>query len=74
MAVNMSRSMNYDLRLGAVEGSYRSATPDRGGEPETTTVAKRASLAYENWGNQGPLASLDNGTRPDAAEVFPPQF
>jgi len=34
MAVNDSRSMNQDLKLGAGDGKFKSLTPDRGGEPE----------------------------------------
>lgn len=34
MAVNDSRSMNEDLKLGAGDGKFKSLTPDRGGEVE----------------------------------------
>lgn len=36
MAVNDSRSMNRDLRLGARDGMFKSLTPDRGGEVDPT--------------------------------------
>ena len=41
MAVNESRSMNQDLRLGVVDGKYKSLTPDRGGEVDPTAAVKR---------------------------------
>lgn len=34
MAVNDSRSMNQDLKMGAGDGKFKCLTPDRGGEPE----------------------------------------
>lgn len=62
MAINNSRSMNADLRLGATDGSYKSLTPSRGGEVETDEPAKRAivdSEAYpvmHGYQNRSPLA------------------
>jgi hypothetical protein len=41
MAVNYSRSMNRDLRLGVTDGKYKSLTPDRGGEVDPTHATKR---------------------------------
>lgn len=41
MAVNDSRSMNRDLRLGATDGKFKSLTPDRGGDVDPTGAAKR---------------------------------
>jgi hypothetical protein len=41
MAVNYSRSMNRDLRLGATDGKFKSLTPDRGGEVDPTHATKR---------------------------------
>ena len=41
MAVNDSRSMNRDLRLGMTDGKYKSLTPDRGGEIDPTHATKR---------------------------------
>jgi|LauGreDrversion4_2_1035121.scaffolds.fasta_scaffold01379_16 hypothetical protein len=41
MAVNDSRSMNMDLRLGACDGSHKSLTPSRGGEVEMNNVQIR---------------------------------
>lgn len=34
MAVNDSRSMNADLKMGAGDGKFKSLTPSRGGEVE----------------------------------------
>lgn len=34
MAVNESRSMNEDLKMGVGDGKFKCLTPDRGGEPE----------------------------------------
>jgi hypothetical protein len=41
MAVNDSRSMNSDLRKGAVDGKFKSLTPSRGGEVDPTAAAIR---------------------------------
>jgi hypothetical protein len=43
MAVNDSRSMNSDLRKGAVDGKFKSLTPDRGGVVDPTSAAIRQS-------------------------------
>lgn len=42
MAVNESRSMNRDLKMGATDGKFKSLTPSRGGEVEVTAPAVRA--------------------------------
>lgn len=42
MAVNESRSMNRDLKMGATDGKFKSLTPDRGGEVEMTASAVRS--------------------------------
>lgn len=42
MAVNESRSMNQDLRRGALDGKFKNLTPDRGGEVDPTAPAVRA--------------------------------
>lgn len=34
MAVNDSRSMNQDLKMGVRDGKFKCLTPDRGGEVE----------------------------------------
>lgn len=44
MAVNESRSMNRDLRLGATDGKYKSLTPDRGGEVDPTAATARMTV------------------------------
>lgn len=41
MAVNDSRSMNRDMRLGATDGKFKSLTPDRGGDVDPTHATKR---------------------------------
>lgn len=41
MAVNDTRSMNQDLRLGATDGKFKSLTPDRGGDVDPTHATKR---------------------------------
>ncbi len=40
--INNSRSMNADLRQGAIDGTYKSRTPDRGGEVDKTFPMHRA--------------------------------
>lgn len=48
MAVNSSRSMNADMRIGATEKSYKRLAPDRGGEVEMMsapgTIAAQSPL------------------------------
>lgn len=44
MAVNESRSMNRDLKLGAGDGKFKSLTPDRGGDVDPTTSAVRKNM------------------------------
>lgn len=44
MAINNSRSMNADLRLGATDGAYKNLTPDRGGDVEMSAVEKRHAV------------------------------
>lgn len=44
MAVNDSRSMNRDLRLGATDGRYKSLAPDRGGEVDPTHATLRMTV------------------------------
>lgn len=41
MAVNDSRSMNRDMKLGATDGKFKSLTPDRGGDVDPTHATKR---------------------------------
>lgn len=41
MAVNESRSMNQDLKMGVGDGKFKCLTPDRGGEVETTQAQLR---------------------------------
>lgn len=42
MAVNDSRSMNADMKMGSEDGRFKSLTPDRGGVVEMSNVLKRA--------------------------------
>lgn len=44
MAVNESRSMNRDLRLGATDGKFKNLTPDRGGEVDPTAATYRKEV------------------------------
>jgi hypothetical protein len=44
MAVNDSRSMNRDLRLGLSDGRYKSLTPDRGGDVDPTSATARMNV------------------------------
>jgi hypothetical protein len=41
MAVNDSRSMNQDLKLGARDGAFKSLTPDRGGDVDPSHATYR---------------------------------
>jgi hypothetical protein len=41
MAVNDSRSMNRDLKLGTTDGKFKCLTPDRGGDVDPTHATKR---------------------------------
>lgn len=50
MAVNESRSANADLQLGMRDGRYKSLTPDRGGEVETSNVANRGTELPAHYG------------------------
>lgn len=49
MAVNESRSMRRSLLQGATDGSYKSLTPGRDGEVESTTNGVRSSLKDEHY-------------------------
>lgn len=49
MAVNNSRSMNADLKAGALDGVYKNLTPDRGGDTEDAYVAKRQMVLQEQY-------------------------
>jgi len=52
MAVNETRSMNNDLRLGANDGKFKNLTPDRGGEPEMEHVIERATVLQPQYNVQ----------------------
>lgn len=44
MAVNDSRSMNRDMRLGATDGRFKNLTPDRGGDVDPTHATLRKTV------------------------------
>lgn len=50
MAVNSSRSMNDDLKLGQADGLRKNLTPDRGGEAELSAVQERAGQLQPQYG------------------------
>jgi hypothetical protein len=60
MAVNESRSMNNDLRLGATDGTFKNLTPDRGGEVESNNTAIRSQVLQPQYGvlERTPLANM----------------
>lgn len=64
MAVNESRSMNNDLRLGVTDGKFKSLTPGRGGEVETANVTVRAQVLQPQYGvlEKTPLANMHEAT------------
>lgn len=57
MAVNESRSMNRDLRLGATDGKFKNLTPDRGGDVDPTDASARA-MALQVQYNIEPRADI----------------
>jgi hypothetical protein len=60
MAVNNSRSMNADLKAGALDGKFKSLTPGRGGEVEEAYVTKRQMVLQEQYGMtpRSPIAEV----------------
>lgn len=48
MAYAPPRSMNAELRTGAVEGRYKQVVKDRGGFPERATYDERDDL-HDMW-------------------------
>jgi len=60
MAVNESRSMNNDLRLGATDGAFKNLTPDRGGEVESSNPAVRSQVLQPQYNvlERTPLANM----------------
>lgn len=50
MAVNESRSANADLQLGLRDGRYKSLTPGRGGEVDTSNVSLRSQELPMHYG------------------------
>lgn len=65
MAINNSRSMNEDLRQGALDGAYKSLTPGRGGDVEQAFVKKRMTVleqgtypAMHGFTDRNPLAEV----------------
>jgi hypothetical protein len=49
MAVNTSRSMNGDRKLGENDGKMKSLTPSRGGDIEEAHVLERAGLLQTQY-------------------------
>lgn len=49
MAVNTSRSMNGDLKLGEEDGRFKSITPDRGGSLEYDNVTSRSTMLQTQY-------------------------
>jgi hypothetical protein len=47
---NTSRSQNADLRMGIMDGTYKSLTPDRGGDVDMSSVTKRNMVAPPQYG------------------------
>jgi hypothetical protein len=43
MAINDTRSMTADLKLGVRDGRYKSLTPSRGGNVDVSTVSIRST-------------------------------
>lgn len=52
MAVNESRSMNRDLKLGAGDGKFKSLTPDRGGDVDPTHATVRKNMLQVQYNLQ----------------------
>jgi len=68
MAINNSRSMNKDMRQGALDGAYKSLTPSRGGDVEQAFVKKRMTVL-----EQGTYPTMHGFTdRNPLAEVAEP--
>jgi hypothetical protein len=49
MAINDSRSMNQDLRMGARDGAFKCLTPDRGGEVDPTHATYRMNVTKSQF-------------------------
>lgn len=70
MAVNDSRSMNVDLKIGARDGTFKSLTPDRGGEVDPTHATYRQQAVTSSYPSgdiygikeRSPLADMADGT------------
>lgn len=58
MAVNDSRSMNMDMRLGALDGKFKSVTPNRGGDVDPTAAYVRKEELNIQYNVQEPPASV----------------
>jgi hypothetical protein len=66
MAVNDSRSMNQDLKLGARDGAFKSLTPDRGGEVDPSHATYRMNSLKSSFPT-GELYSIEE--RPAIADL-----
>ena len=60
---NSSRSQNQDLRKGILDGSYKSLTPDRGGDVDESTAIKRSMVVPPQYGVT-PKSPLAEATEP----------
>lgn len=60
---NMERSANADLRKGIMDGTYKSLTPDRGGDVEMEYVTKRNIVAPPQYGIT-PRSPMAEATEP----------
>jgi hypothetical protein len=60
---NSSRSQNQDLRKGILDGSYKSLTPDRGGDVDESTSIKRSMVVPPQYGVT-PKSPLAEATEP----------
>jgi hypothetical protein len=60
---NTSRSQNQDLRLGIMDGTYKSLTPSRGGEVDESTSIKRSLVAPPQYGIT-PKSPMAEATEP----------
>lgn len=63
MAQNATRSMNAELRQGAVDGKYKNEAPNRGGVVETANKSKLVELDSDLYGTHGGYDGRD-GTLP----------
>lgn len=62
MAYPRTRSVNTELHQGSIDGTYKQAVKDRGGEVEHTTNAARADLNCKNYDiHESPVMETPDG-------------